>query len=110
MIVVIGSLDLLEWVEPMLDPGDYEVHFLGTGDSPYAQIRSCQPHLVVLGLAADNLDSFRLLTALTIDEETRRIPVLTCLREYAGRSPLQSPGGEAADEKDMAVKPAGQVD
>ena len=103
--VVNGSVELLEWLEPILDPGDYDVQFLDAADSPYAQIRVGQPDLVVLTLPLADLDSFKLLSMLKMDQETSRIPILTYSTGHEGQ-PQRHAFGEPADEKLAASKRA----
>jgi PleD family two-component response regulator len=103
--VVNGSVALLEWLEPILEPGDYDVQFLDAAESPYAQIRVDQPDLVVLTLAVEDLDSFRLLSMLKIDQDTSRIPILTYSTAHEGR-PQGQMLGEPSDDQYPASKPA----
>jgi PleD family two-component response regulator len=95
--IVDGSADLLAWLEPILDPGDYDVRFLDSDESPYAQIRVSQPDLVVLTLRIEDVDSFKLLSMLKMDQETSRIQILTYSTEYEGQVPRHSLGEPADD-------------
>ena len=103
--VVNGSLDLLAWLEPTLDPGDYDVQFLDGEESPYAQIRISQPDIVLLTLRIEDLSSFKLLSMLKLDRDTNRIKILTYTTEYEGQ-PLSHSLGEAADETFDSPMPA----
>jgi PleD family two-component response regulator len=103
--IVDGSADLLAWLEPILDPGDYDVQFLNAGDAPFTEIRLAQPDLVVLTLRIEDLDSFSLLSMLKLDPETTNIQVLTYSTEFEGQR-LQHTLGEPADERFAARMPA----
>jgi PleD family two-component response regulator len=103
--IVDGSVDLLAWLEPILDPGGYEVQFLDAGDSPFTVIRLAQPDLVVLTLRIEDLESFTLLSMLKLDPETSHIQVLTYSTEFEGQQ-LQHTLGETADERFAARMPA----
>jgi len=107
--VVNGSVALLEWLEPILDPGDYDVQFLDATESPYAQIRVGQPDLVVLTLALEDQESFRLLSMLKLDEETSRIHILTYSGVQQGR-PQGQMLAEPGDTQRTASKTARSLD
>lgn len=95
--IVNGSVDLLAWLEPILEPGYYDVQFLDSDESPFAQIRQSLPDLVVLTLRIEDVDSFTLLSMLKMDPETTRIQVLTYSTEYEGQM-LRHALGEPTDE------------
>lgn len=95
--IVNGSVDLLAWLEPILDPGDYDVQFLDSEESPFAQIRVSHPDLVVLTVRIEDVDSFTLLSMLKMDQETRGIQVLTYSTEYEGQVPRHTLGERADD-------------
>ncbi len=85
VVIVNGSAETLELVEALLDSGRYEITFLSADSSPYAQVRELQPNLVVLCLRIEDTAGFQILSMLKLDEETRRIPVLTYTTEYEGQ-------------------------
>ena len=103
--IVGGSAELLAWLEPMLDPGNYEVLFLDAGEAPYSQIRLAQPDLIVLTVRIEDVGAFGLLSMLKMDDETSRIPVITYTTEYEGQ-PLRCVLGDLADEPAAATRPA----
>jgi DNA-binding response OmpR family regulator len=103
--IVDGSADLLAWLEPILDPGDYDVQFIDASDAPFTEIRLGQPDLVVLTLRIEDLDSFALLSMLKLDPETCHIQVLTYSTEFEGQR-LQHTLGDPADERFAARMPA----
>jgi CheY-like chemotaxis protein len=44
-----------------------------------------QPNLVVLCMRIEDRDGFQVLSMLKLDDETRRIPVVTYTTEYEGQ-------------------------
>ncbi len=103
--IVNGSSDLLAWLEPTLDPGDYDVQFLDADESPYSQIRLSQPDIVLLTLRIEDVSSFKLLSMLKLDRDTSRIKILTYTTEYEGQV-LHYSLGEPADETFSEPMPA----
>jgi DNA-binding response OmpR family regulator len=103
--IVDGSVDLLAWLEPLLDPGDYDVQLLDASDAPFTEIRFAQPDLVVLTLRIEDLESFTLLSMLKLDAETSHIQVLTYSTEFEGQQ-LQHTLGEPADERFASRMPS----
>lgn len=77
VLIVNGSSDVLEVLEPVLDAGNYDVVFVESSAHAYSQIRRVQPDLVILCLEMDDADALRVLSMLKLDEETREIPVVT---------------------------------
>ena len=103
--IVNGSADLLAWLEPILDPGHYDVQFLDAGETPFTEIRLAQPDLVVLTLRIEDLESFGLLSMLKLDPETSHIQVLTYTTEFEGQQ-LRHTLGDPGDERFAASMPA----
>src|SRR5712691_8802648 len=93
VVIVNGSAEILELLETVLDAGHYDVVFVESSEHAYSQIKRVQPHLVILCVRIDDADSFQVLSMLKLDEETRRIPVLTYTTEYEGHKT----GEEAAE-------------
>lgn len=85
VVIVNGSIDVLELVEEALDAGRYDVVFVESNDHAYSHIRSVQPNLVILCLRIEDTMGFRVLSMLKLDEATREIPVLTYTTEYEGQ-------------------------
>ncbi|MCC7415897.1 MAG: response regulator [Acidobacteria bacterium] len=83
VVVVNGNPDALELLERVFDAGHYDVVFIESNAHAYSQVKRVQPDLVVMCIAIDDLDGFRVLSMLNLDDETRDIPVLT----YAMQSP-----------------------
>lgn len=56
---------------------DHDVVFVESLGHAYSQIKRRAPDLVILCLSGDDLDGCQVLSMLTLDAETSRIPVLT---------------------------------
>jgi PleD family two-component response regulator len=89
VVVVNGDPDILELLETVLDAGRYDMVFVEASVHAYSRIKRVQPHLVILCMELDDLVGFRLLSMLKLDDETRRIPVVTYTND-----PEQAPGEE----------------
>jgi PleD family two-component response regulator len=87
VVIVNGSDNILELLESVLEAGHYDVVFVESNEHAYSQIKRVQPDLVILCVRIDDLDGFHVLSMLKLDEETRRIPVLTYTTEYEGQEP-----------------------
>ena len=85
VVIVNGSTEILGLLETALDAGRYDVVFVESQEHAYSQIKRVQPHLVILCVQIEDRDSFQVLSMLKLDEETRRIPVLTYTTEYEGQ-------------------------
>ena len=77
VLIVNGSGDVLDVLEPVLDAGNYDVVFVESSAHAYSQIKRVQPDLVILCLEMDDADALSVLSMLKLDEETRDIPVVT---------------------------------
>src|SRR5258706_5959252 len=82
VVIVNGTTDLLDMVEPVLTAGHYDVVFVESNAHAYADIRRERPELVILCLDMREREGFQVLSMLKLDEDTRKIPLLTCLSEY----------------------------
>lgn len=85
VVVVNGSPDVLEMLEPVLNPGYYEIIFVESGAHAYSQIKTLRPQLVILCMRIEDLEGFQVLSMLKLDDETSRIPVLTYTTEFEGQ-------------------------
>jgi CheY-like chemotaxis protein len=81
VVVVDGNPDVLDLLETALDGGQYELLFAESGHHAYSMIRREQPDLIVLSMRIDSMDSFRLLSMLKLDPDTKAIPVVTYAEE-----------------------------
>lgn len=77
VVIVNGSSEMLQLLEPVLDGGQYDIVFVESTDHAYSYIRRIMPDLVILCLRMDDVEGFRVLSMLKLDEATREIPVLT---------------------------------
>jgi PleD family two-component response regulator len=99
VVIVNGGTEIMGLLETVLDAGHYDVVFVESQEHAYSQIKRVQPHLVILCVRIEDRDSFQVLSMLKLDEETRRIPVLTYTTEYEG----QKTGEEAAEPADPEI-------
>ena len=88
--IVGGSAELLDWLEPTLEAGDYDMLFVDPVDAPYAHIRAASPDVIVLTVRIEDLDAFALLSMLKLDPETASIPLVTYTTEFEGQ-PVSGP-------------------
>jgi PleD family two-component response regulator len=107
VVIVNGSADTLELLESVLDAGHYDVAFVQSGNHAYSQIRQLQPNLVILCIRIEDVSGFQVLSMLKLDEETRRIPVLTYTTEYEGQDVQLAESPEEDEEE--APAPAGRI-
>jgi PleD family two-component response regulator len=84
VVIINGRTDVLEVVEAVLDAGSYDIVFVESHAHAYSQIKCVQPNLVILCVSIDDVDGFQVLSMMKLDEETRRIPVLTYMTELQG--------------------------
>ena len=99
VVIVNGGTEIMGLLETVLDAGHYDVVFVESQEHAYSQIKRVQPHLVILCVRIEDRDSFQVLSMLKLDEETRRIPVLTYTTEYEG----QKTGEEAPEPSDTEI-------
>ena len=85
VVIVNGGTEILGLLETVLDAGRYDVVFVESQAHAYTQIKRVQPHLVILCARIEDRGSFQVLSMLKLDEETRRIPVLTYTTEFEGQ-------------------------
>jgi CheY-like chemotaxis protein len=96
VVIVNGTTDLLDMVQPVLTAGRYDVVFVESNAHAYSHIKRERPSLIILCLDMQERDGFHVLSMLKIDEETRTIPLLTCLSEYE----LSRPTADIVDHDD----------
>ena len=77
VLIVNGTGDVLDVLEPVLEAGNYDVVFVESSAHAYSQIKRVQPDLVILCLEMDDAEALAVLSMLKLDEETRDIPVVT---------------------------------
>ena len=81
VVVVNGNARALELLEMVLEQGQYDVIFVASHAHAYSHVKRLRPDLVVLCLQLDDLEGFRVLSMLKLDEGTRSIPVVTSTHE-----------------------------
>ena len=96
VVIVNGSAQMLETLETVLDAGHYDVVFVESSEHAYSQIKRVQPNLVVLCVQMEDGDGLQVLSMLKLDDETRRIPVLTYTTEH-GDDELEDDFAEPSD-------------
>ena len=94
VVIVNGSPDVIELLEPVLDGPCYDLVFVDSRDNAYTTIRQARPDLVILCLRIEDVDGFNVISMLKLDDTTRSIPVLTYTTEHEG----QAVEGGAADD------------
>ncbi len=104
VMIINGSTDILALLETVLDAGHYDVVFVESSEHAYSHIKRFQPHLVILCMRIEGGDGFQVLSMLKLDEETRRIPVLTYPMEFGGQEVEQ----EAQEPSEMGMFAASQ--
>jgi len=82
VVIVNGTTELLDLVQPVLTAGRYDVVFVESNAHAYSHIKREKPSLVILCLDMHERDGFQVLSMLKLDDDTRSIPLLTCLGEY----------------------------
>ena len=103
VVIVNGTTDLLDMVQPVLTAGHYDVVFVESDAHAYSHIKREKPSLIILCLDMHERGGFQVLSMLKLDEDTRAIPVLTCLSEYElpAESTTFFDRDEADDEAEM---------
>jgi PleD family two-component response regulator len=89
VVIVNGSIDILTLLETVLDAGHYDVVFVESSEHAYSHIKRVKPNLVILCMQIEDRDGFQVLSMLKLDDETRRIPVLTYTTEFEGQETEQ---------------------
>ena len=103
VVIVNGNSDAMALVETVLDAGRYDIVFVESNEHAYSHIKRIQPHLVILCMRIEDHGGFQVLSMLKLDDETRRIPVLTYTTEYEG----QETDDAVFDPSDMEMFAAG---
>lgn len=106
VVVVNGTSEVLEVFETVLEAGRYDMVFVEASGHAYSRIKSVQPNLVILCMRLDDADAFSLLSMLKLDEETRRIPIVTYAQEFDAQAPDQEDADEDGDEDFPSLRTA----
>ena len=86
-----------------LTAGQYDVVFVESNAHAYSHIKRERPALVILGLDVHEREGFQVLSMLKLDDDTRSIPLLTCLSEY--EAPRVEPMADERYEDDETLMP-----
>ena len=105
VVIVNGSVEMLELLETALDAGRYDIVFVESNEHAYSQIKRVRPNLVILCVHIDDMEGFQVLSMLKLDDDTRHIPVLTYTTEYDARESDDEPS-EPSDEQAFTPKAA----
>ena len=108
VVIVNGTTDLLDMVQPLLTAGHHDVVFVESNAHAYGTIKRDRPALIILCLDMRDLEGFQVLSMLKLDEDTRTIPLLPCLTQYelpAWRTTLV----EHEDDEMIATTPAASM-
>jgi hypothetical protein len=76
LVVVARDVDALKALPCLDGTGVYDQVLLSPRTHAYAQIKCWHPSLVVVCTSFEDVEGCQLLTMLTVDPDTRRIPVL----------------------------------
>jgi PleD family two-component response regulator len=106
VVVVNGTSEILEMFESVLDAGRYDMVFVESSAHAYTRIKGVQPNLVILCMRLDDADAFHLLSMLKLDDETRKIPIVTYAQEFDTTSEEEDSTEEANDAEFPALRPA----
>jgi CheY-like chemotaxis protein len=76
LAIVNGNVDMLLELGNLLDGPQYDVVFVDSDGLAYSQIKHDRPDLIVICGSIDDLDGFEVLAMLSVDEQTRQIPIV----------------------------------
>ena len=109
VVIVNGTTDLLDTVQPVLTAGHYDVVFVESNARAYSHIKREQPSLIILCLDMREREGFQVLSMLKLDDDTRAIPLLTCLSEYESPSESMPLIGHDDDDDSLTAVPAASM-
>jgi PleD family two-component response regulator len=105
VVIVNGSAGILELLETVLEAGRYDVVFVESNTHAYSQIKRVQPNLVIMCVNIEQMEGFSVLSMLTLDEETREIPILTYTTEDAAQ-PAEDDVSEPSESALLSLRPS----
>jgi ActR/RegA family two-component response regulator len=76
-VAVVAPRDSEDVMDAVVEAGDYDVVFIESTDRAYSHIKQTAPHIVILVVSVDDPASLQVLSMLTLDVETSKIPVIT---------------------------------
>jgi DNA-binding response OmpR family regulator len=109
VVIVNGTTNLLDTVQPVLTAGHYDVVSVESNAHAYSHIKREQPSLIILCLDMHEREGFQVLSMLKLDDDTRAIPLLTCLSEYELPSESTPLIGRDDDEDSLGAVPAASM-
>src|SRR5882672_769972 len=109
VVIVNGTTDLLDTMQPVLMAGHYDVVFVESNDHAYSHIKREQPSLIILCLDMREREGFQVLSMLKLDDDTRAIPLLTCLSEYESPAESMPLLGYDDDDESLTAVPAASM-
>jgi PleD family two-component response regulator len=83
VVIINGDTETVSLLETVLQAGHYDIVFVESTDHAYSQIKRVQPHLVILCVNIEDAAGFSVLSMLSLDKDTRDIPILTYTAEYS---------------------------
>jgi ActR/RegA family two-component response regulator len=103
LIAFVASSVSSDTLDRLLDAGGYDVMLIDSMDDAYTQIKEVMPHLVIVCMQRDEETlGCQVLSMLSMDRETSRIPVLTHLVE-PDRHAIAAAAAEASRFEHPAV-------
>ena len=95
-VAVVGGHAHPNEVEAVLGAVDHDVVFIQSPGHAYTQIKRAAPDLIIVCLGGEDVAGCQLLSMLTLDRDTSRIPVLTFVTSSSSAG--VDDDAEAADE------------
>ena len=105
VVIVNGHTEIVDFLESVLEAGHYDIVFVESTEHAYSQIKRVQPNLVILCVNIEDSAGFSVLSMLSLDKDTRDIPILT----YTVECSADNAAEEVADFSDtdlFATKPS----
>jgi CheY-like chemotaxis protein len=95
-VAVVGGHACPNEIEAVLGAVDHDVVFVQSTGRAYAQMKRAAPDLVIICLGGEDVVGCQLLSMLTLDRDTSRIPVLTFMTSSASAG--HDDGYDAAED------------
>jgi CheY-like chemotaxis protein len=102
-VVVVSRHPHASMLDALLGAGDYDVVFIESLDHAYSQIKRSNPQVVVMCLDMDDAGCFQVLSMLTLDSATSRIPIITYVAASAGSSSHDQSSGLDVDQVQQPI-------
>ena len=105
VVIINGNTEIVDMLETVLEAGHYDIVFVESTEHAYSQIKRVQPNLVILCVNIEEAAGFRVLSMLSLDKDTRNIPILTYTAECS-RSDATEEVTDLSDTDLFATKPS----